>query len=203
VVYKAFDTRLKRPVAIKILPSHLVADEKNLLRFTQEAQAASALNHPNICTIHEIDEENSIHFIVMEFVDGETLRQILERRGPLPEQEVIDIGMKVADALKAAHAKGNIHRDIKPENNGLSGAAMSSTVLKIKTHWPRNAMPYYWLYCDQQALLGDLRRMQILTSDELSLEHDLRGPFTKVEDTLKVAESLISTIVEKTLERLP
>jgi len=63
-------------------------------------------------------------------------------------------------------------------------------------------MPYYWLYCDQQALLGDLRRMQILTSDELSLEHDLRGPFTKVEDTLKVAESLISTIVEKTLERL-
>jgi eukaryotic-like serine/threonine-protein kinase len=120
VVYKAVDTRLLRPVAIKILPPQLVADEKNLLRFTQEAQAASALNHPNICTIHEIDEHGGIHFIVMEFIDGETLRQILERRGPLPEPEVIAIGMKVADALKAAHAKGIIHRDIKPENIMIS-----------------------------------------------------------------------------------
>jgi serine/threonine protein kinase len=120
VVYKAFDTRLRRPVAIKILPPHLVADEKNLRRFTQEAQAASALNHPNICTIHEIDEHDGIHFIVMEFIDGETLRQILERRGSFPEPEVIAIGMKVADALKAAHAKGIIHRDLKPENIMIS-----------------------------------------------------------------------------------
>ncbi len=120
VVYKAFDTRLLRPVAIKILPPHLVSDEKNLLRFTQEAQAASALNHPNICTVHDVDEDNGIHFIVMEFIDGETLRQILERRGPLPEPEVLDIGMNVADALRTAHAKGIIHRDLKPENIMIS-----------------------------------------------------------------------------------
>ncbi len=122
IVYKAFDTRLLRPVALKILPSHLVADERSLLRFTQEAQAASALNHPNICTIHDIDEQDGIHFIVMELVEGETLRQTLERRGPLPEPEVIAIGMKVADALQAAHAKGIIHRDLKPENIMISRA---------------------------------------------------------------------------------
>jgi len=120
VVYKAFDTRLLRPVAIKILPPQLVADERNLLCFTQEAQTASALNHPNICTIHDIDEQDGIHFIVMELVEGETLRQMLERRGPLPEPEVIAIAMKVADALKAAHAKGIIHRDLKPENIMIS-----------------------------------------------------------------------------------
>jgi serine/threonine protein kinase len=120
VVYKALDTRLRRSVAIKILPPHLVADEKNRLRFIQEAQAASALNHPNICTVHDIDEYDGIHFMVMEFIDGETLRKTLERRGPLPVREVIDIGLKVADALKAAHAKGIIHRDIKPDNIMIS-----------------------------------------------------------------------------------
>lgn len=137
VVYKAFDTRLLRPVALKILPPHLVTDEKSLFRFTQEAQAASALNHPNICTIHDIDEQDGIHFIVMEFVEGETLRQTLERRGPLPEPEVIALGMKVADALQAAHTKGIIHRDLKPENIMISREGyvkvMDFGLAKLKT----------------------------------------------------------------------
>jgi len=116
VVYKAQDTRLLRSVAIKILLPHLVTDEKRRLRFIHEAQAASALNHPNICTIHDIGEENNIHFIVMEYIDGLTLREMLQKKGALPESEVIKIALQVCDALAAAHAKGIIHRDIKPEN---------------------------------------------------------------------------------------
>lgn len=116
VVYKAKDTRLFRSVAIKILPPHLISDEKNRQRSIHEARTASALNHPNICTVHDIGEENGIHFIVMEFIEGQTLGEILKQRGCLPETEVIEIGIKVCDALSAAHDKGIIHRDIKPDN---------------------------------------------------------------------------------------
>ncbi|MFQ5641249.1 MAG: FG-GAP-like repeat-containing protein, partial [bacterium] len=120
VVYKAQDLRLLRSVAIKILPSDLVAEEESRLRFVREARAASALNHPNICTVHDIGEHNGVHFMVMELVEGQTLRQVLEERGPLTEVEVVDIALKVCDALNAAHDKGIIHRDIKPDNIMIS-----------------------------------------------------------------------------------
>lgn len=116
VVYKAQDTRLLRHVAIKILPAHLVSQDRNRERLVQEARAASALNHPNICTVHDIGEANGVHFIVMELLEGQTLREILEARGRLPEDEVIEMAAKVCDALTAAHNKGIIHRDIKPDN---------------------------------------------------------------------------------------
>ncbi len=116
IVYKARDVRLHRYVAIKILTSALEAKNKDLQRFIHEARAASVLNHPNICTIYDVGETDGIHYIVMELIEGETLREILNRKGSLPEKEVIEIGLQICDALQAAHAKGIIHRDIKPEN---------------------------------------------------------------------------------------
>ena len=121
VVYEAQDTRLLRSVAIKILPSHLVSDEKHRFQFAQEARAASALNHPNICTVHDVGQKGDVHFIVMELVAGKTLREVLIERGSLPESEVLDIGIKVCDALSAAHEKSIVHRDIKPENIMVTG----------------------------------------------------------------------------------
>src|SRR6266705_3483312 len=113
VVYKAEDTKLDRIVALKFLPSHLNASEQDKARFIQEAKAASALNHPNVCTIHDIQEHDGRIFIVMEFVDGQTLR---EKRGAVTFKQAVDIGIQVADGLAAAHEKGIVHRDIKPEN---------------------------------------------------------------------------------------
>ena len=116
VVYKAEDTRLLREVAIKILPSYSKIEDQKQLRFLQEARAASAQNHPNICTIYDIGAENDIHFIVMEYVEGKSLRKILDERKRLPEEEVVSIGIQICKALSAAHSKGIIHRDIKPDN---------------------------------------------------------------------------------------
>ena len=113
VVYKALDTKLDRLVALKFLPPHLSASQQDKLRFIQEAKAASALNHPNVCTIHDIQEHDGNMFIVMEFVDGQTLR---EKRGSISTMQAIDIGIQVADGLAAAHEKGIVHRDIKPDN---------------------------------------------------------------------------------------
>jgi serine/threonine protein kinase/Tol biopolymer transport system component len=114
-VYLAQDTTLRRPVALKLLPARFTEDSDRLHRFEQEAQAASALNHPNIITIHEIVHEDALHFMATEFVEGETLRQRLEG-GALRLSEALDIGVQAAAALTAAHAAGIIHRDIKPEN---------------------------------------------------------------------------------------
>jgi serine/threonine-protein kinase len=114
-VYLAEDTRLGRRVALKLLPAQFIKDEDRLRRFEQEARASSALNHPNIITIHEVGVEDGTHFIATEFIEGETLRQRL-RRGPVSLGESLDIAVQVASALLAAHQVGIIHRDIKPEN---------------------------------------------------------------------------------------
>src|SRR5205809_4398954 len=117
-VYLAQDTKLDRKVALKILPADVAAHPDRMKRFVQEAKAASALNHPNIITIHEIDETDSGHFIATEFIDGQTLRE--REQKPLQLSESLDIATQIASALAAAHAAGIVHRDIKPENVMMS-----------------------------------------------------------------------------------
>ncbi|HSE42478.1 MAG TPA: serine/threonine-protein kinase [Acidobacteriota bacterium] len=125
-VYEALDPELDRKVALKVLPVEIAKDPGRLQRFLREARAASSLNHPSVIQIHEIAQDGDIHFISMEYIDGETLEKRLSR-GPCSVKETVQLALKIADALQAAHANGIVHRDIKPSNIMLT----SSTQIKI------------------------------------------------------------------------
>jgi len=122
-VYRARDTRLERAVAIKILPAHLSSDPTRKQRFEREAKTISSLNHPHICTLHDVGSQDGVDYLVMECVEGETLAKRLEK-GPLPLEQVLKYGTQMADALDKAHRAGIVHRDLKPGNIMLTSTGV-------------------------------------------------------------------------------
>ncbi|HXZ26358.1 MAG TPA: serine/threonine-protein kinase, partial [Terriglobales bacterium] len=112
-VYRARDTRLERTVAIKILPAHLADDAGLRQRLDREAKAVATLSHPNICTLYDVGHQAGVDFLVMEYLEGETLDQRLQK-GPLPPEQLLPIAIQIADALERAHRQGIVHRDLKP-----------------------------------------------------------------------------------------
>ena len=161
VVYKAQDTRLGRHAALKFLPSELAQDPQRLERFRREARTASALNHPHICTVHDIGDHDGQPYLVMELIEGRTLRELVEER-PSP-RELMQLGGQVARALAAAHAAGIVHRDIKPENimvraDGYAKVVDFGLALLISTGLARDGSDDD-MFSEPGTLIGTIRYM--------------------------------------------
>ena len=144
-VYRAEDLRLKRPVAVKVLSADLLAEPEALEWFKREARVAAALNHPNICTIHDVGDHLGRPYIVMELLEGQPLRELL-RGGALPREQVLDLGIGIAEALEAAHAQRVIHRDLKPANVFVSNDGRHAKVLdfglpQLRSGHPKRIQP--------------------------------------------------------------
>jgi serine/threonine protein kinase len=162
-VYRARDTRLERTVAVKVLPDHLSCDPKSKRRFEREARTISSLNHPHICALYDIGTEDGIDFLVMEYLEGQTLADRLQR-GALSIEEVLEIGIEIADALDKAHRQGIVHRDLKPSNIMVtkSGAKLMDFGL---------AMP------EQAAFIGSASAGTPTLSNRLTVEGTIVGTF--------------------------
>lgn len=175
VVYEAEDTRLQRPVALKFLPETLVKDPRVLERFRREARAASQLNHPNICTIHDIEDNDGHPFIVMERLEGESLKQRL-RSGALPLEEILEIAMQVSDALIVSHTKGIIHRDIKPANIFLTRSGQVKVLDFGLAKLAREAVPgEEGGYEDSLTQMGVIPGTAVYMSPEQARSEELDG----------------------------
>ena len=152
-VYRATDTRLDRTVAIKVLPKHVAADPDLKQRFEREARTVAALNHPHICTLYDIGQERETDFLVMEYLDGETLAQRLEK-GALPLDQALTIAIEIADALDKAHRQGIVHRDLKPGNIMLTKAGAKLLDFGLAKLKPRVAPDAYSAVTESAPLTG-------------------------------------------------
>ena len=174
VVYKADDLKLDRPVALKFLAFHLRQDEDAHKRFVREAKAAAALNHPNICTVYEIDEADGQTFIAMAFIEGESLEATIER-GPLKIGDLIDVAMQAAEGLREAHEHGIVHRDIKPANQMITSQGESRRRVTIMDFGLAQLTDYSKL-TRGNATLGTVNYMspeQTYGQDDLDLRTDV------------------------------